>query len=397
MSNDLVVKANVLVEAGYQLTTNEQRLILSAIACIPKGEPINPNVGYCISKSNFVDLGVNPKTANREIREACDRLFNRYLTIKSEQGEFKTRWVQDITKYNQEWALHNRDLFENVIGENPNEEDCILASVTFSRAVIPFLTELKSNFTQYLLSDVSGFSSAYSFRIYEFMMQYRSTGYIKISIKDLRERLQLGDKYPASKDLKVRVIDIAIKEINEKSPYKVDYNLIKTGKKFTHLELRFKPKEKTKSIEQKDPNTIDIFDNITDKEREIVAQKHAYADQIGATAEHRENLIRQGLTTHRQAEQSEQDRKEREKAERLTQEQQDKERLELAQRQFEQILNDDRLINAYIDNNGINEKNLNGLQKIRYKQGDFKGVFEMDKYKFEELRYLNFLNLKFLD
>ena len=68
MSKDLVVKANALIEAGYQLTTNEQRLILSAIACIPKGKPIDPNVGYCVSKRNFVNLGVNPKTANREIR-----------------------------------------------------------------------------------------------------------------------------------------------------------------------------------------------------------------------------------------------------------------------------------------------------------------------------------------
>lgn len=131
MSNDLIVKSNALVEAGYQLTTNEQRLILSAIACIPKGEPVNPNTGYCVTKGNFVNLGVNPKTANREIREACDRLFNRYVTIKGEQGEFKTRWVQDITKYDQDWALHNRDLFISVIGENPDEEDCIVVSITF--------------------------------------------------------------------------------------------------------------------------------------------------------------------------------------------------------------------------------------------------------------------------
>lgn len=400
MSNDLIVKSNTLVEAGYQLTTNEQRLILCAIACIPKGKPINPNTGYCISKSDFVELGVNPKTANREIREACDRLFNRYVTIRTEQGEFKTRWVQDITKYDQAWALHNREFFINTIGEDPDEEDCILAAITFSRSVIPFLTELKSNFTKYMLSDVAGFSSAYSFRIYEFIMQFKSTGYVKISIEDLRIRLDLGDKYPATKDLKVRVIDVAIKEINEKSPIKVKYELIKKGRKFVAVKFIYEPKEKLKKTnenESRDPNTPDIFSGLTDAEREIVAQKNAYADQIGATAEHRENLIRQGLTTHRQAEQSEQDRKEREKAERLTQEQQDKERLELAQRQFEQILNDDRLINAYIANNGINEKNLNGLQKIRYKQGDFKGVFEMDKYKFEELRYLNFLNLKFLD
>lgn len=385
MSKDLIVKANDLVVAGYELTANEQRLILTAIAKISPTQ-LDPNTGYEITAKEFSKrFNIHPKTAYRELREAASRLYERSIVIKTKEQTLKARWADMI--------ILDNPYFEDVM----KDEDWKRVVIWFSPQVIPFLMNLTENFTKYKLSEIAEFSSSYSFRIYEFMMQFQSTGYIKISIKDLRERLQLGDKYPASKDLKLWVIETAVKEINEKSPYKVDYNLIKTGKKFTHLELRFKPKEKTKSIEQKDPNTIDIFDNITDKEREIVAQKHAYADQIGATAEHRENLIRQGLTTHRQAEQSEQDRKEREKAERLTQEQQDKERLELAQRQFEQILNDDRLINAYIANNGINEKNLNGLQKIRYKQGDFKGVFEMDKYKFEELRYLNFLNLKFLD
>ena len=270
MSKDLVVKANALIEAGYQLTTNEQRLILSAIACIPKGKPIDPNVGYCVSKRNFVNLGVNPKTANREIREACDRLFSRYVTIKTEQGEFKTRWVQDIMKYDKDWAEHNREFFIETIGEDPDEDDCILAAITFSRSVIPYLTELKSNFTQYMLSDVKGFSSAYSFRIYEFMMQFKATGFVKIGLKEFRNRLDLGDKYPATKDLRVYVIDTAIKEINEKSPYAVKYDLLKTGRKITHLELRFKPK--TKAIENKterDPNTIDAFTGQTDREAKI--------------------------------------------------------------------------------------------------------------------------------
>ena len=223
-----------------------------------------------------MNLGVNPKTANREIREACDRLFSRYVTIKTEQGEFKTRWVQDIMKYDKDWAEYNREFFIETIGEDPDEDDCILAAITFSRSVIPYLTELKSNFTQYMLSDVKGFSSAYSFRIFEFMMQFKATGFIKIGLKEFRQRLDLGDKYPATKDLRVYVIDTAIKEINEKSPYTAKYDLLKTGRKITHLELRFKPK--AKAIEHKierDPDTIDWVNGVTDKEIKLLSQKQA--------------------------------------------------------------------------------------------------------------------------
>ena len=37
------------------------------------------------------------------------------------------------------------------------------------------------------------------------------------------------------------------------------------------------------------------------------------------------------------------------------------------------------------------------LQKMRYEQGDFRGVFELEKNKFENLSYFKSLNLKFLD
>ena len=151
-----------------------------------------------------------------------------------------------------------------------------MAAITFSRSVIPYLTELKSNFTQYMLSDVKGFSSAYSFRIFEFMMQFKATGFIKIGLKEFRQRLDLGDKYPATKDLRVYVIDTAIKEINEKSPYTAKYDLLKTGRKITHLELRFKPK--AKAIEHKierDPDTIDWVNGVTDKEIKLLSQKQA--------------------------------------------------------------------------------------------------------------------------
>ena len=58
--------------------------------------------------------------------------------------------------------------------------------------------------------------------------------------------LDLNDKYPLTADLKRRVIDTAIDELNEKSPITIKYKLLKTGRKFTHLELKFKSKDDEK-------------------------------------------------------------------------------------------------------------------------------------------------------
>ena len=49
MTNNLIVKSNQVVEAGYELTTNEQRLILLGISKIPKEQDINPYFGYEIT------------------------------------------------------------------------------------------------------------------------------------------------------------------------------------------------------------------------------------------------------------------------------------------------------------------------------------------------------------
>ena len=283
MSKLLVVKANNIIEASYQLSLNEQRLILAAIACIPKGEEVTDNIGYCVTRESFIELGVNPKTASREIREACDRLFNRVITITTEAGTFKTRWVQDIMRYNSDWALANPEFIKEVTGSDPYAEDYILAAIRFSKSVLPFISNLSSNFTQYFLQDIAGVSSGYSVRFYELMMQFKSTGYRKIRLDDLRNMLDLNDKYPLTADLKRWVIDTAIDELNEKSPINITYKLLKTGRKFTHLELKFNKKSPSKKIATpRDHQTIDMFYSLSDSQiktySSILSKLHSISD-----------------------------------------------------------------------------------------------------------------------
>ena len=396
MSKDLIVKANALVEASYYLTANEQRLILSAITQVPKNGVLRDDRIYLVNADDFIALGVHPKTAYREMEEAIQRLFDRMITIKNNGAYLKTRWVQSIGKVNKEIA--------DKLGLLPANELVLLDKkslvygIQFSHQVLPFLTNLTANFTKYKLTEIAGFSSHYSYRFYEFIMQFQSTGVTKISLNDLRQRLDLDDKYKATRDLNRWVIETAIKEINERSPYKVEYTLLKTGKKFTHLELKFKKKETAKNNKNQDQTTANIdLNNLTDQEHDIIAQKNAYADSIGATAEHRQNLIKQALKQHQDAIQAEQEAKQRKKAERQAQKEHEKQQLELARQQYEKILASDTLINAYIANNINPQKMRASLQKMRYEQGDFRGVFELEKNKFEDLSYFKSLNLKFLD
>jgi len=115
------------------------------------------------------------------------------------------------------------------------------------------------------------------------MMQFKSTGYCKISLNDLRYSLALFEKYEATKDLRKWVIETAVNEINEKTPYKVSYELLKTGRKFTHLELKFKQKPLPKKLDsQKEQKAIDIFSDLSDSQiktySSILSKLHSISD-----------------------------------------------------------------------------------------------------------------------
>lgn len=385
MSKNLIIKDNALINASYHLDLIEQRLILLAIAQSRRvGEELTATTKLKISVSDYIDTySLQGRSVYENIKKACKTLFERQFTYTEQQEKgvrvATSRWVSEIAYNDKTTAI----------------------DITFAPSVVPLITMLERHFTSYNLEQVAGLNSKYAIRLYEIVIAWKSNGKTnQIGLEQLRDRLGVfDDEYQRMELFKRKVLDKSVAEINEKTEINLSYEQHKQGRKIVGFTFTVKQKSKPKKIKdntERDPKTPDIFDNLTDKEREIIAQKNAYADQKGITDPlHRQNLIKKALEQYRQAEQSEQERKQREKAERQTKKQQEKEQLELGQRQFEQILASDGLINAYIANN-IVAKYLSGLQKIRYEQGDFRGVFEMEQYKFEQLHELQRLNLKFL-
>lgn len=389
MSKNLIIKDNALINASYHLDLIEQRLILLAIAQSRRaGKELTATTKLKISVSDYIDTySIQGRSVYENIKKACKTLFERQFTYAEQQERgvrvATSRWVSEIA-YNDETTA---------------------IDMTFAPSVVPLITMLERHFTSYDLEQVAGLNSKYAIRLYEIVIAWKSNGKTnQIGVEQLRDRLGIfDDEYQRMELFKRKVLDKSVAEINNKTEINLSYEQHKQGRKIVGFTFTIKQKSKPKKLktqeQERDTKTIDIFDNLTDKERQdITNQKNSYADQQGITDPlHRQNLINQGLGQLSQAKQTAQEQKQREKAERLAQEQQDKERLELAQQQFKQILNDDRLINAYIANNGINEKNLNGLQKVYYQQGNFRGVFEMEKHKFEQLHYIQYINLNFLN
>jgi len=283
MNNELVVVDNSLVTSAYSFTLNEQRLILCALKKITPKQAIDPKTPFYITRDDFIELGADPTSVAKEIRQATRELMKKSVKFKTPLGVVELPWLSEVLRFDKnaeqklraiypnpsdydEYVKHLR-MYNLIDSFTHNADENIVARIVFHEKIMPLLSDLRQNFTQYLVSDVANFKSIYSHRIYQLMMQYKSTGYVKIAIADLRFILEIGLKYPLFADLKKRVIDVAIDDISDKSSYTVKYDLLKKGRKFTHLELKFKLKEAAKKlIAERDPNTIDWVNGQTDNE-----------------------------------------------------------------------------------------------------------------------------------
>lgn len=263
MDKNQVVKSNQVIEASYQLSAVEQRIVLAAISRIPKNQPITDDELYPVSVNELQLLGVHEKTAYRDLKEGINRLYERSINLSVDDKSIKMRWVQEVQFLDS----------QSVIG------------IRFSKPILPFISNLSREFTKYALSDIAGINSGYGIRIYELLVQYRQIGKREISVDNLRTMLELGKKYPLFADFKKRVIDTAVDQINEYSPLRVTYEQKKTGRKVTHITFSFK--EKIRSIGQESKDIPKEFYKLTD------AQINMFGNQLSRLHE-LSHLAREG-------------------------------------------------------------------------------------------------------
>lgn len=261
---ELVVKSNQVIEASYRLSVTEQRVLLSAIAKIPKQVEVSDDVIYTVNVQDLNKIGIHEKASYRELKLAVDRLYERSINF-IDGTTSKIRWVQRID-----------------FNDSKSE-----IAIRFSKDILPYISNVKENFTQYLLSDVATMKSAYSFRLYELLAQYKNIGKRLIGIDDLRLMLVVGKKYKTTGNFIAWVVEPSLKEINQVTNLTVSVEPKKTGRKYTHLEFIIKVKDKaTAQQAQRDDTTGDLFsvNGMSDKQIAVFSKKLAELPELGNMA-----------------------------------------------------------------------------------------------------------------
>ncbi len=237
--NLVVYKSNKVIEAGYKLNLNEQRLILACISKVNSSKPLLATERFEVTAKEFSTLfGISQDKTYQTLKEVAEQLFERYVIIDNPDPDTptlkytKTRWISSID-------------YLPELGK---------ISLYFAQRMLPYLSELKGQFTFYRLENISEMNSIYAIRLYELLMQWKTTGKREVEIDWLKEQFELDESYDRMFDLKKYVIDPAINDINTHSNYNVSWTQRKTGRRVTHLTFEFseklppvpeKPKKKT--------------------------------------------------------------------------------------------------------------------------------------------------------
>lgn len=229
MDKDLKLKqSNNLILATHRMNIQQMRLFF--YACSQYQGDLDIEVSIDDINRILAYQGGNQREI---IKNAIPTLMQSALVhIEDENGE---RWSIAIT-------------------DSYIKNDNKTVKFTFNKTVQKELEELRG-YTWLYLSNLTGMSSTYAVRIYEFFAMRLGSQNKKdtfdFDLNKLRIYLDCTNKLEDFRNFERTVLKKAEKEINKKTNIKMSYKKIKTGRSITNIKFTFSWKNKTDVIDVK--------------------------------------------------------------------------------------------------------------------------------------------------
>ena len=227
-----ISKANSFVQASYSMTLDEMRILSLTLGVFNPENPIKRGFDFTIADfcKHFPD--VDEKSAYTQVRNAILKISKRWIVLVDNEKE-----LTEVVLVNKRTYFKKEGRFY----------------IEFHEDLLPYIAQLHNNFTKYQLVNIGAFSSTHTIRLYELCSQYRDTGWRQTSVDELKDWLQVSDKYDRYNNFNQRVLTPAIDEINAKSDLLVSVEPIKRGRSIVSLKFTIKSKKSAVKIELKRP------------------------------------------------------------------------------------------------------------------------------------------------
>lgn len=233
--NDLekrkVVEHNSLITSIAKMDKTPLKMFELAVSCIDTEKQLEDNTVYLSKRDLFAFFKVSDNDKHSRFKEAVEKMQKQaFFKIKEKKDKgFEFENIVPIPYV--KWTDYNDEVL-----------------IRFSPEIIPYLVNLKKNFTQHALSDLAELNSKYSLVLYRWLsMNYNQYEHYSvkggrreeqvesyrnpiISIKELRTMTDTVKLYKEFRDLDKRVLKESLEQINTHTSFNVTYEKVKKGR-----------------------------------------------------------------------------------------------------------------------------------------------------------------------
>ena len=260
LSKRKVVEHNSLITSIAKMDKTPLKMFELAVSLIDTENPPKDQTVYLSKRELFAFFKVDDNDKHSRFKEAIEKMQKQaFFQIKKEQDKgFKFVSIVPIPYV--EWT----DYHDEVL-------------IRFSPEIMPYLINLKTNFTQHALSEISELNSKYAVILYRWLsMNYNQyehysfkggrreeqiEGYRnpEIFMKELREMTDTVTEYKRFTHFETRVLKEPLEEITNHTSFNVTYDKVKKGRSIDSIVFHITKKQVADDTSYKvdDPDYID--------------------------------------------------------------------------------------------------------------------------------------------
>lgn len=273
-----IVEHNDLITSVAKMDKVPLKIFELAVSLINTDEPPKENTIYLSKKELFSFFEVSDSNKHSRFKQAIEKMQKQaFFEIKEKKDKgFKMKSIVPIPTV--EWSDYNDEVM-----------------IRFNQDIMPYLIELKNNFTQYALTDLVELNSKYSIILYKwFSMNYNQYEHYSanggrrneqledycnpsITVKELRTMTDTLNEYKDMNNFTKLILKKPLQEINEHTHFNVTYDKIKKGRSIDRIQFHITKKQVAKNEyykqEQQDP--VYLEDKATKEERQKILSADA--------------------------------------------------------------------------------------------------------------------------
>lgn len=270
LDNRIVSEHNDLIRSTANMTSLSLKLFEIAVSAMDSREK-QPSHEVRINKEQIYNaLGIKGTSKNQQLSKALNTLR------KSSNFEITTE---------QNGEIHDIGITPVYYADNNYSSD--YAVIRFAPEILPFITDLKKNFTQYQLNDILHLKNKYAVSMYRwFTMNYRQYEYYansgkrredqiekyanpEIALEELRKLTGTEKKYSAFYDVRRYIIDPICNEITKHTKYNITYDRIKSGRKVVAIKFHISKKGE-KKVEKDSVVSVSLADFLQNRYSQLL-------------------------------------------------------------------------------------------------------------------------------